>query len=130
MGQIEAVPQCLDFVEKINFFSREFLKLCTYLHEGQPARETFTKRLYALMVSSSKLLEDFLDFHGAKNSSEWYYYRELVSSVRNLGRRLGWAKPAGPATNGQNRSMVRRARPPMVATSTRPPAGQSALRSS
>jgi len=36
------------------------------------------------MVSSSKLLEDFLDLHGAKNSSDWYYYRELVSSVRNL----------------------------------------------
>jgi hypothetical protein len=36
------------------------------------------------MLSTSKVLEDFLDFHGAKNSSEWYYYRELVSSVRNL----------------------------------------------
>jgi phosphotransferase system HPr-like phosphotransfer protein len=36
------------------------------------------------MVSSSKVLEDFLDFHGAKNNSQWYYYRELVSSVRNL----------------------------------------------
>jgi len=36
------------------------------------------------MVSSSKLLEDFLDFHGAKNSTEWYGYRELVSSIRNL----------------------------------------------
>jgi hypothetical protein len=36
------------------------------------------------MVASSKLLEDFLDFHGAKNNSKWYYYRELVSTVRNL----------------------------------------------
>ena len=36
------------------------------------------------MVACSKLLEDFLDFHGAKNNSEWYYYRELVSTTRNL----------------------------------------------
>ena len=36
------------------------------------------------MVSSSKLLEDFLDIHGAKNNSNWYFYRELVSTVRNL----------------------------------------------
>jgi phosphotransferase system HPr-like phosphotransfer protein len=36
------------------------------------------------MVSSSKVLEDFLDIHGAKNNSNWYYYRELVSTIRNL----------------------------------------------
>lgn len=84
MGQVKAIDQRVGFVDKVNFFSKDFLKLCAYLHESEPARETFTKRLYAQMVSSSKLLEDFLDFHGAKNSSDWYYYRELVSSVRNL----------------------------------------------
>jgi phosphotransferase system HPr-like phosphotransfer protein len=84
MGPVKAVGQCVDFVGKVNFFSKDFLKLCSYLHDGEPRRETFTKRLYAQMVSSSKLLEDFLDFHGAKSSSDWYYYRELVSSVRNL----------------------------------------------
>jgi phosphotransferase system HPr-like phosphotransfer protein len=72
------------FDEKVSLFSQDFLCLCSYLCESEPARETFTKGLYARMVSSSKVLEDFLDFHGAKNNSEWYYYRELVSSVRNL----------------------------------------------
>ncbi len=72
------------FSEKVRFFSQDFLNYCAYLCESEPARETFTKRLYARMVSSSKVLEDFLDFHGAKKSSDWYYYRELVSSVRNL----------------------------------------------
>lgn len=78
------VQQVLGFVEKANLFSQEFLKLCIYLCESETVRETFTKKLYAQMVSSSKLLEDFLDLHGAKNNSEWYFYRELVSSVRNL----------------------------------------------
>ncbi len=84
MGLVTAIQQSVDFVDKVNFFSEDFLKLCSYLHETEPSRKTFTKILYAQMVSSSKLLEDFLDFHGAKNSSEWYYYRELVSTVRNL----------------------------------------------
>jgi phosphotransferase system HPr-like phosphotransfer protein len=73
-----------DFAVKVQVFSEEFLKCCIYLCETESVRETFTKKLYAEMVSSSKLLEDFLDFHGAKNNSNWYYYRELVSTVRNL----------------------------------------------
>jgi phosphotransferase system HPr-like phosphotransfer protein len=36
------------------------------------------------MISASQLLEDFLDFHGAKNSKNWYYYRELSSAIRRL----------------------------------------------
>ncbi len=72
------------FNEKIDIFSRGYLKCCKYLSDVEPVRETFTKRLYAEMVATSKLLEDFLDFHGAKNNSDWYFYRELVASVRNL----------------------------------------------
>ena len=84
MRKARAVQYKADFAEKAQVFSEEFLKCCIYICETESARETFTKRLYAKMVSSSKLLEDFLDLHGAKNNSNWYYYRELVSSVRNL----------------------------------------------
>ena len=84
MRQAIAMQQEGIVVEKIHLFSEDFLKCCTYLCESEPSRETFTKRLYAQMVSNSKLLEDLLDCHGAKNNSRWYYYRELVSSVRNL----------------------------------------------
>lgn len=84
MRQAVVIERESDFTEKLHLFSGDVLKLCAYLYETEPARETFTKRLYAQMVASSKLLEDFLDFHGAKNSSKWYYYRELVSSVRNF----------------------------------------------
>ncbi len=85
MSQITAHgQQALGFVEKVNLFSKEFLKLCIYLCESQTVQETFTKKLYAQMVSNSKLLEDFLDLHGAKNNSEWYFYRELIASARNL----------------------------------------------
>jgi phosphotransferase system HPr-like phosphotransfer protein len=30
------------------------------------------------------LLEDFLDFHGAKNNKGWYFYRELSAAIRHL----------------------------------------------
>jgi hypothetical protein len=84
MRKETAVQDKADFAKKAQVFSDEFLKCCIYIFETESTRETFTKRLYAKMVSSSKLLEDFLDLHGAKNNSNWYYYRELVSSVRNL----------------------------------------------
>jgi hypothetical protein len=29
-------------------------------------------------------LEDLLDFHGAKNNKNWYFYRELSASIRHL----------------------------------------------
>jgi len=48
-------------------------------------RNTFNKKLYSKLISSSMLLEDFLDFHGAKNNMNWYFYRELSAAVRHLG---------------------------------------------
>ncbi len=84
MQEASAVQHKAGFAEKVQVFSEEFLRCCIYICETESSRETFTKRLYAKMVASSKLLEDLLDFHGAKNNSNWYYYRELVSTVRNL----------------------------------------------
>ena len=72
------------FAYKVQIFSEDFLKCCIYICDTQCTRETFTKRLYGNMVASSNLLEDLLDTHGAKNNADWYYYRELVSTVLNL----------------------------------------------
>ena len=44
----------------------------------------FTKILYSKLVTAAKLMEDFLDFHGAKNSAEWYKLRELTACVLHL----------------------------------------------
>ena len=42
------------------------------------------KKLYSSLISTSQLLEDFLDFHGAKNNKDWYFFRELSAAVRHL----------------------------------------------
>jgi len=74
----------ISFAEKLRMFSHDYLKCCVYISTFDVSRYVFTKKLYAKLVSSSQLLEDFLDFHGAKNSKEWYFYRELSAVVRHL----------------------------------------------
>lgn len=42
------------------------------------------KRFYVTCVKESQELEDFLDDYGARNNKTWFYFRELVASIRNL----------------------------------------------
>jgi phosphotransferase system HPr-like phosphotransfer protein len=57
---------------------------CTYISRDDVPRDTFTKKLYSELIATSQVLEDFLDFHGAKNNNNWYFYRELAAAVRHL----------------------------------------------
>lgn len=74
----------ISFAEKVRLFSQDYLKCCTYLASGALPTHVFTKKLYSKLVGTSQVLEDFLDFHGAKNNKEWYLYRELTAAVRHL----------------------------------------------
>ena len=72
------------FDEKIRVFSFDYLKFCDYLRRRDPSWSGFTKKLYLKLSSTSQLLEDFLDYHGAKNNKNWYSYREFTAAVRHL----------------------------------------------
>ena len=72
------------FEKKVRIFSHDYLKCCLYITGMDEPHREFTKKLYSKLISSSMLLEDFLDFHGAKNNKDWYYYRELAAAVRHL----------------------------------------------
>jgi len=74
------------FTEKVHLFSRDYLKCCLFiLGLGSPDQGyKFTKKLFSKLIGASQVLEDFLDFHGAKNNKEWYLYRELSAAVRHL----------------------------------------------
>ncbi len=74
----------ISFAEKVKIFSHDYLKCCSYISGMENPQYFFTKKLYTEMISSSQLLEDFLDFHGAKNSKDWYFYRELAAAIRHL----------------------------------------------
>ncbi|RJQ68493.1 MAG: HPr family phosphocarrier protein [Desulfobacteraceae bacterium] len=74
----------ISFAEKVRHFSHDYLKCCIYLAAGNLPAHAFTKKLYSELASTSQVLEDFLDFHGAKNNVDWYPYRELAAAVRHL----------------------------------------------
>jgi len=72
------------FSEKVRIFSFDYLMFCNHLFRHDPHWDGFNKKLYLKLSSSSQLLEDFLDYHGAKNNKNWYFYRELTAAVRHL----------------------------------------------
>jgi len=74
----------ISFSEKVRIFSHDYLKCCIYISNFRSSRYLFTKMLFSKLIGSSQVLEDFLDFHGAKNSKNWYFYRELSAAVRHL----------------------------------------------
>jgi phosphotransferase system HPr-like phosphotransfer protein len=74
----------ISFAEKVRVFSHDYLKCCKYIARFDSPKYLFTKKLFSTLIGSSQVLEDFLDFHGAKNSSDWYFYRELAAAVRHL----------------------------------------------
>ena len=74
----------ITFNEKVGMFSHDYLKCCKYISSFGNSQHIFTKNLYSKLISTSQLLEDFLDFHGAKNNKEQYFYRELSATIRHL----------------------------------------------
>ena len=74
----------ISFAERVSGFSRDYLKCCSYLASEPLPVHAFTKKLYSKLASTSQVLEDFLDFHGAKNNADWYFYRELSAAIRHL----------------------------------------------
>ena len=78
------IDQSDAFDKKVRIFSHDYLKCCLYITGMDDPHRESTKKLYSKLISSSMLLEDFLDFHGAKNNKDWYYYRELAAAVRHL----------------------------------------------
>ena len=74
----------ISFSEKVKIFSNDYLKCCIYITGFDNPRYLFTKKLFSELIASSSVLEDFLDFHGAKNNKNWFLYRELSAAVRHF----------------------------------------------
>ena len=72
------------FIDKIQMFSHDFHKCCLYISSFDTRLPVFTKMLYSKLTANAQLLEDVLDFHGAKSNKSWYYYRELIATALHL----------------------------------------------
>jgi phosphotransferase system HPr-like phosphotransfer protein len=73
------------FIGKVAIFSHDFLKCNLYITAIGRAELHFTQKFFSTMASASTLLEDFLDYHGAKNNKNWYFFRELTAAMRHIG---------------------------------------------
>ncbi|MFW5931131.1 MAG: HPr family phosphocarrier protein [Desulfosalsimonas sp.] len=84
--EIEAENGACDisFAEGARFYSHNYMRCLLYVRSVEDPSTYFTKSLYSKLITSSHLLEDFLDIHGAKNNVNWYFYRELAAAVRHL----------------------------------------------
>ncbi len=74
----------ISFKEKVNIFSYEYLKCIKFIIDSNAPDYILTKKLYSKLITTSHLLEDLLDFHGAKNNKEWVYYREFCALIRHF----------------------------------------------
>ncbi len=81
---MESLENNLSFLEKARIFSHDYIKCCLYIATCDVDTAHFTKNLYSRLIGVSQVLEDFLDFHGAKNNEAWYFYRELTAAIRHL----------------------------------------------
>jgi len=72
------------FAEKVGIFSHDFLKCNLYIASIGEGDDHFTQKVYSTLASASTLLEDFLDYHGAKNNKNWYFFRELTAAIRHI----------------------------------------------
>ncbi len=82
--QFQHIVGDITFAERVRIFSHDYLKCCKFIARFDSPEYLFTKKLFSTLIGSSQVLEDFLDFHGAKNNSNWYFYRELAATVRHL----------------------------------------------
>jgi phosphotransferase system HPr-like phosphotransfer protein len=91
MKKIDSAVEDL-FAQKVRIFSNDYLKSCIYISGIDQPQAAFTQKLYSTLISTSMLLEDFLDFHGAKNNKNWYFYRELTAAIRHLSLAANFQK--------------------------------------
>jgi phosphotransferase system HPr-like phosphotransfer protein len=73
-----------EFFELVDSFTDELLDICQFFVSQHDEKIPDTERLFARLSYASKLVEDLLDYHGAKNNQLWYKYRELVASILNF----------------------------------------------
>src|SRR5512136_1561499 len=79
----ESPPSSSDesFARKVVIFSHDYLKCVLHIPGVEPAEPRYPQKFYSTLASASTLLEDFLDYHGAKNNKNWYFFRELTAAI-------------------------------------------------
>lgn len=73
---------CSDFPKLAGQAGEHFFPLY-YYWSGEQYRSS--KKLFGMLIQHLQSFESFLDDHGARRNKTWYYFSELIASMRNLG---------------------------------------------
>ncbi len=67
-------------------YARGLLSQCMVSREKDPEKKITNRTFLSLLVANARMLEDFLDDHGAQRNRRWFYFRELVATARGFGQ--------------------------------------------
>ncbi len=74
-----------EFLRLVHNAAIDVLRIALFLEDVKKTQKVFNKKLFYVIASTSRDLEDFLDDHGAKNNRAWNFFRDLVASARSFG---------------------------------------------
>jgi len=75
-----------EFLIVVQKYAHELLSQCMVVRGKDPGLKIFNKKFLGLLIANARILEDFLDDHGAKKNKTWFYFRELVAAARSFGQ--------------------------------------------
>lgn len=71
-----------DFVPLVQTTSTRLFKILNYLDKN---RSQPTRKFFSNLMTEAEFVEFFLDDYGARENIRWFFFAELVASIRNYG---------------------------------------------
>lgn len=67
-------------------YAHGLLSQCMVVEGVNPERMIRSRAFLSMLIANARMLEDFLDDHGARRNKRWFYFRELVATARGFGQ--------------------------------------------
>jgi len=67
-------------------YASGLLSQCMVIDEKNPEKKIMNRIFLSSLIGNARVLEDFLDDHGAKQNRNWFYFRELVAAARGFAQ--------------------------------------------
>jgi len=74
------------FLARAEEYACGLLNQCMVVEGQNPERMISNRAFLSMLIANARMLEDFLDDHGARRNKRWFYFRELVASARGFGQ--------------------------------------------
>ena len=74
------------FLPIVQEYAHDLLSQFMVIRGKTPGQKIFNRKFLGLLIANTRILEDFLDDHGANKNKRWFYFREIVAAARNFGQ--------------------------------------------